>query len=186
MFKRKNKICPHWLCFTFDNVFRKRFHKPDIIVGKYISEGDTVLDLGPGKGYFTSSMARLVGAKGKVLAYDVQIEMLNSVRERVANDGVTDRVELHHCRTDHLGLDREFQFGLAFWMYHEVVDKALFMEELWRYISGKGRILVVEPKIHVSQRVFQASLKIATSRGFFIEEEPMIAFSRSALLARRE
>ena len=58
--------CPWWLCFTFDNFLRRRFQNPAKIMSSYVREGWTVLDVGPGMGYFTISLAKLVGPSGKV------------------------------------------------------------------------------------------------------------------------
>ncbi len=44
--------------------------------------GMTVCDLGCGNGYWTLPLARAVGKEGKVLAVDIQREMLHKLRER--------------------------------------------------------------------------------------------------------
>ncbi|MGI9470725.1 MAG: class I SAM-dependent methyltransferase [Rubripirellula sp.] len=49
-----------------------------------LSEGMTVCDLGCGNGYWTLPMARDVGDEGKVLAVDIQREMLQKLRVRSA------------------------------------------------------------------------------------------------------
>jgi 2-polyprenyl-3-methyl-5-hydroxy-6-metoxy-1,4-benzoquinol methylase len=65
-------ICPWWLCYTFDNPLRKLVHKPERILGPYVHEGQTVLDIGAGMGYFSIFLAKRVGKKGLVNAADVQ------------------------------------------------------------------------------------------------------------------
>ncbi|QDT02976.1 hypothetical protein K227x_13550 [Rubripirellula lacrimiformis] len=47
-----------------------------------LGKGMTVCDLGCGNGYWTLPMARAVGSDGKVLAVDIQREMLHKLRER--------------------------------------------------------------------------------------------------------
>ena len=49
---RDKHVCPWWLCFTFDNFVRRIFQNPEKIAEPYVHEGDTVLDVGPGMGYF--------------------------------------------------------------------------------------------------------------------------------------
>lgn len=66
IFVRDTHVCPWWLCFTFDNVFRKLFHDPEKILSPYVNEGDTALDIGPGMGYFSIPLARLVGSKARL------------------------------------------------------------------------------------------------------------------------
>ena len=61
--------------------------------------GSTVADLGAGVGYFSFRMARRVGPEGKVLAIDLQPEMVQGVRERrqgvVLRLSVADQVQVH-------------------------------------------------------------------------------------------
>ncbi len=69
-------VCPWWLCFTFDNPLRKLLHDPEAILRPYVHEGDRVIDIGPGMGYFTIPLAQLVGAQGRVTAIDIQSKCL--------------------------------------------------------------------------------------------------------------
>lgn len=40
---------------------RRLWHDPEVIVGPYVGAGMTVLEPGPGMGFFTLDMARRVG-----------------------------------------------------------------------------------------------------------------------------
>ncbi|MFC1971060.1 class I SAM-dependent methyltransferase [Chloroflexota bacterium] len=46
-------------------------------------QGWTVLDVGPGMGYFTIPLAKLVGDTGKVIAADLQQKMLDGILKRI-------------------------------------------------------------------------------------------------------
>src|SRR6476659_4506720 len=48
-----------------------------------LEPGMTVADIGAGSGYFTFPMANRVGPKGKILAVDIQKEMLDLIRKRM-------------------------------------------------------------------------------------------------------
>src|SRR5438270_10135760 len=54
-----------------------------------LKEGDVVADIGAGSGYYTFRMSKLVGPKGKILAVDIQKEMLDIIRDRSKKEGVT-------------------------------------------------------------------------------------------------
>ena len=54
--------CTWWIAYTFDNPLRRLIHKPQKILGNYIKEGMTVMDLGCGMGHFSIGMAGLVGS----------------------------------------------------------------------------------------------------------------------------
>ena len=46
-------VCPWWLAYTFDNPLRRLVHNPEKMLQKFIKEGDTVVDIGCGMGYFS-------------------------------------------------------------------------------------------------------------------------------------
>ncbi len=67
-----NHTCPWRLCFTFDNPLRRLIHNPIKILSPLIKKDDSVLDLGPGVGYFTLPVCEIVGNNGTVYAADIQ------------------------------------------------------------------------------------------------------------------
>ncbi|MBI5905164.1 MAG: methyltransferase domain-containing protein [Deltaproteobacteria bacterium] len=75
-------VCPWWLGWFLAHPWRRRIHNPAGILRPYISEGMTVLEPGPGMGFFTMELARLAGPTGRVVAVDVQPRMLEGVRRR--------------------------------------------------------------------------------------------------------
>src|SRR5436309_14856980 len=50
--------------------------------------GDVAADIGAGSGFYTFRLARRVGPKGKVLAVDIQPEMLDIIRKRMKEQRV--------------------------------------------------------------------------------------------------
>ena len=76
-------VCPWWSAwFTINNPLRRLLHDPQQIVGPYVEPGMTVMDVGCGAGWFSIPMARMVGDQGRVLAVDLQPQMLDMVRRR--------------------------------------------------------------------------------------------------------
>src|SRR5882762_1768179 len=122
-------VCPAWFAWVLNNPLRRWLHNPEEILGRLIAPGFTVLELGCGSGPFTIALARMVGSSGRVIAADIQARMLAKVEKRVARAGLPERVELHRCEADRIGLSAPVDFVLAFWMMHEVPDApALFAE----------------------------------------------------------
>lgn len=175
-------VCPWWLAYTFDNPFRKLFHRPERIFSSMVCEGMTVADIGCGMGYFSIGMAGLVGTDGKVIALDVQREMLMRVERRARKAGLASVVETQLCRSDDLGIDEPLDFALAFWMVHEIPDPQAFFVQVGNLLNPDGRLLVTEPKFHVSAAVFEAELAMAKRAGLSVSEHPDVAFSRAAVL----
>ena len=178
---RDQHVCPWWCCFTFDNFLRKLFHNPERILRPYIAEGSTVLDIGPGMGYFSTPLARMVGETGKVIAADVQPEMLRALWMRATRAGVEHQIITHLCKADSLGLHTQVDFVLAFWMVHEVPNPFLFFKEIRSILPLSGKFLLSEPILHVNQAMFEKTVKTAESCGLILMEKPKISLSRSAL-----
>ena len=183
---RSKHVCPWWLCFTFDNFLRPLFHDPVKMLKGYVREGDTVLDVGPGMGYFTIPMARMVGETGKVIAADVQQRMLTFLESRAKKAGLAQRIEPHLVSQASLGIHEQIDFALAFWMVHEVPDQGRFLGELKSLLKPRGLFLMVEPAMHVSKTMYQETERRAQAAGFALKERPKISMSRSTLFLRCE
>ena len=90
-------ICPWWVGYFLISPIRRWLQDPEKILSPYINEGMTVLDIGPGMGFFTIPAARMVGESGKVIAVDVQEKMLTVLRKRAEKAGVAGRVVTKRC-----------------------------------------------------------------------------------------
>ncbi len=177
-------ICNWWIAYTFDNPLGKLFHNPVKLFRDHIKEGMTVMDVGCGMGYFSIGMAKLVGAKGKVIAVDLQQKMLDVMQRRAGRHGVADRIIAHRCESDSLGLREPADFILAFWMVHEVGDKEQFFQQLRSILSSDGKILIAEPKMHVTAEELNKTIEIAQDNRLRYCDAPSIRLSRSVLLQK--
>jgi cyclopropane fatty-acyl-phospholipid synthase-like methyltransferase len=169
------------MAYTFDNPVRKLFHSPGKIFSGHIKEGMTVMDVGCGMGYFSIGMAKLVGATGKIIAVDLQQKMLDVMHRRARRSGVADRIMPHRCEADTIGIREPVNFILAFWMVHEVSDKDYFFEQLRSLLAPKGKILIAEPKMHVTAEALDKTIEIAQNNGLRCCDRPEIRFSHTAL-----
>jgi ubiquinone/menaquinone biosynthesis C-methylase UbiE len=176
-----NHVCPWWLAYTFDNPVRRLFHQPLKIFGPYIEKGMKVVDVGCGMGFFSIGMAKMVGDEGKVIAIDLQQKMLEITQKRATRAGLAERIFPHRCQADKLGLKEKVDFILTFWMVHEVKNKKSFFSELHANLAPGGKILMAEPKMHVSPKAFQITLEIAQFVGLRLCGQPAIRFSLTAL-----
>ena len=161
---------------------RRWLQNPRIILEPYINEGMTALDLGCGPGFFTLDMARLVGRSGRVIAVDLQQGMLAKVREKIRRSELEDRITLHQCSESAIGISDQIDFALAFYMVHEIPDKESFFSEIATILKPGGRMLIVEPPLHVSRSDFEKTLDIARHTGFAVTKGPKVFFSKTAIL----
>jgi len=54
-------VCPWWLGYLLASSLRRWIQDPGAVVGPFVSEGMTVLQPGPGRGFFTLELARETG-----------------------------------------------------------------------------------------------------------------------------
>ena len=177
-------VCPWWLAYTFDNPLRRFLHDPEAILSPYLRSGMTAADLGCGMGFFSRGMARIVGDAGKVIAVDLQQEMLDITRKRAERDGIVHRVSFQRAKEDDLTINEQVDFALAFWMAHEVNDEARFFEQVFSVLKPAGVFLIAEPRMHVTKSRFEELLKFAENAGFKISAYPRIRISRAAAFTK--
>jgi len=175
-------VCPPWMSFTLANFFRRMTQDPDRILGRFIRPGDVVLDIGCGPGFFSVPMARMAGETGTVVAVDIHPGMLERTGKRAARAGVSGRVRLHLAEKDRLGLDVRADFALAFWMAHEVPDPGRLFAGIRAALKPEGRLLLVEPRMHVAEDAFAGLVGAAEGAGFVCEGKEYIRLSRAVVL----
>jgi ubiquinone/menaquinone biosynthesis C-methylase UbiE len=181
-------VCPVWIGYLLVSPLRKLFQNPLKILGPYVKEEMKVLDVGCGMGFFSLPLAQLVGPNGKVICVDLQEGMLRSLQKRVNKAGLTDRIEIHLCAQDSLGLDdlrEEIDFALAFTVVHEVPDASRLFSEIYRMLKPAAKILVAEPKRRVSRKNFDMEISIAEHNGLQTVERSQISGCFTVLLLKK-
>ena len=179
-------VCPWWLAYSFDNPLRRILHPPEKVLAGLLDPGMTVLDIGCGMGHFTLGMARMVGPGGRVIALDLQDQMLTRVRSKAERQGLAGRITLHKGEVAGLEMKGMVDFALAFWMVHEVPDQLAFFKAVKGLLKPDGRFLVAEPKIHTTQADVERSLEIAFQADLEVCSSPGILMSRTALLVHQK
>jgi ubiquinone/menaquinone biosynthesis C-methylase UbiE len=183
MSNEKNKrICPVEYAGGLDNSIRRLFQNPGKILKPYISMGMTVLDLGCGPGFFTIEIAKMLKDSGKVIAADLQEGMLEKVTKKIKGTELEQRISIHKCQEDRIGVTENVDFVLVFYMIHEVPDQDNLLRELKSILKPEGKIFIIEPKFHVSKKSFEEMINKIKDIGFEIIDRPKVFISRAALL----
>lgn len=180
-----HRVCPWWLGYLLASPLRRLLQDPDEIVKPYVEEGMSVLDVGCGMGFFSLPMAKLVGEKGRVVCIDLQEKMIKGLVARARKAGLADRIDARVCSQNSLGLNDlagKIDFALVFALVHEVPDKDNLFSEIRRTIKPAGKLLLAEPKGHVSKPDFERTVSVAQSRGFEVIGDLEIRRSHAALL----
>lgn len=182
----KSSVCPWWASSILTASIRKPFHNPLRILSPYVADGMTVMDVGCGVGYFSIPMSRLVGKQGKVIAVDLQPEMLEGLKKSAVKVGTTNIIP-RQCAQESLLVEQwngTVDFVLVFYMLHEVPDPERLIKELHEALTPGGKVLFAEPIMHVGSSAFQSSSKMIAASGFIVAGEPKIPLSRVRLFQR--
>jgi hypothetical protein len=69
-------------------------------------------------------------------------------------------------------------------MVHEVDHQKDFFSQLGTILAPGGKLLMAEPKMHVSAEDVEKTIEIALSTGLRLQEQPAIRFSHTALFEK--
>ena len=126
---------------------RDKWQKPaQIMDALNIADGSTVADIGAGAGWFTIWLARRVGPRGTVYAQDVQREMLEAIRRRVAKEGLENVEPRLGTGSDPNLPASALDAVLVVDVYPEVEDRVTFLRNLGASLKPNGRIGIVNYK----------------------------------------
>ena len=182
-----HRICPWWIGYLLISPLRRLFQDPVAIVKPYVREGMTILEPGPGMGFFTLELARLAGATGRVVAVDVQPRMISKLKHRLAKAGLLERTDARLVSPDSLGLQDlqgKVDFVLAMAMVHEMPSSGRFFSEVAQAMKPGATLLLAEPSGHVKKDAFEVELRDAAAAGLEVKERPVIPRSQAALLKK--
>lgn len=106
--------------------------------------GQVVCDFGCGNGFYTMPLAGSVGEQGRVLAVDIQPEMLTLLRERSKEANVKN-IELIHCTPVDPGLPAgELDLVILVDVYHELSYPEQVLEGIRDSLKPDGAMVLVE------------------------------------------
>ncbi len=182
-----HRVCPWWLGYFLASPLRRLMLEPEKVVLPLVREGMTVLEPGPGMGFFTVELARLVGASGRVVAVEIQPKMLAGLKRRVSKAGLLNRVDARLVSPGSLGvtdLRGSVDFTLACAVVHELSDAGRFFAEVVQASKPEATLLLVEPAGHVKEAEFQSELEAASRAGLSVADHPSVRRSHAALLTK--
>jgi ubiquinone/menaquinone biosynthesis C-methylase UbiE len=183
----KKRVCPWWVGYLLACPVRRFLQDPLKILAPYVHQGMTVLEPGPGMGFFTLELARRVGDAGRVIAVDIQPKMLAVLEQRAAKAGLRSRVETRLVQPDSMELSDlagRVDFALAFAVVHEMPDTGRFFRELSATLKPGGTTLLVEPVGHVKTEKFHQELAAAAEAGLVVVERAKLRRSHAAVLRK--
>ncbi len=145
-----------------------------------INEGDVVADIGAGVGFFSLRAAERVGRTGKVLAVDVQPEMIDGLKmmmKKFGHDNIVpilgnvDDPKLPADSVDHV---------LIVIAYHEFSHPAEMMRHVRKAMKRDGQMLIVEYKAEDLDSRVQPLHKMSEAE--IMKEIPALGFRRDRVI----
>jgi ubiquinone/menaquinone biosynthesis C-methylase UbiE len=169
-------LFPDWL--------RRQVQKPQRFLSPLVKPGMTVADIGCGMGFYTVELARLVGNEGRVIAVDLQQQMLERARRKATRLGLSERIEFVQCTHDDIKLSSQLDFALTMWVVHEAADRLKFLRQIAAGLKPSGKYLLAEYKKVVPKRVYIKICSEAASAGLCKIAEPQVGLSYAAVFER--
>jgi ubiquinone/menaquinone biosynthesis C-methylase UbiE len=109
-----------------------------------IAKGATVADIGAGTGYITMLLAAEVGASGRVYANDLQPQMIEILRRRLADKKITNVTpvlgEIDDPKLPAAAIDLELMVDV----YHELSRPQVMLRRLRDALKPGGRLVLLE------------------------------------------
>ena len=182
------RVCPWWIGYLLASPIRRwTMQDPETLVGPFVREGMTVVEPGPGMGFFTLPLARMVGPAGRVVAVDIQAKMLDGLKRRARKAGLWERIDARLAQPQSMGLEDlrgKASFVLAFAVVHEMPSAGVFFAEAAATLKPGGLLLLAEPLGHVKPQTFELELDVAQAAGLLELSRPAIRKSHAALLRK--
>lgn len=123
---------------------REREERTDLLVDSMRLATDAVVaDIGAGSGYFSFRIAPMV-SRGKVLAVDIQPEMLELIERRRRETGLANVEAVLGSETDPGLPTAAVDAALMVDAYHEFSHPREMMERLFAALKPAGRVYLVE------------------------------------------
>jgi len=106
--------------------------------------GDVVADIGCGTGYFSRRLAKKCSPGGRVLAVDIQPEMLELLTNKMAAAGITNVVPVLGTITDPNLPAAAVDLAFMVDVYHELDHPFEMMQAIVKSLKPGGRVVFVE------------------------------------------
>jgi len=186
-YRRRPRVAPLWVGYLLLSPTRRWFQDPERILRPHVTPGDLVLEAGPGMGFFTLPVARLVGPTGRVVAIDCQAGMIDRLRRRAEQQGLGGRIAARACSEDSLqigDLQERVDLALAINVVHEARDPERMVGELARCLRPGGSLFLSEPRGHVARELFLWEYGLCREAGLVASAWPRVTRQRTVLMEK--
>jgi ubiquinone/menaquinone biosynthesis C-methylase UbiE len=177
--------CPFWVQYLLISPLRRLLEPAKKLLGAHIEPGMTVVEPGCGFGYFSLPMARMVGPEGRVISLDIEPRAIARLERRARRAGLSERVIARTCEPLDMGIDEyagQVDRVVVMHTLHELDDLPGHLAQFRALLKPDGRLLVMEPRGHVSPEQFDAMMRCCEQAGFVELDPPDAGRKRLAAL----
>lgn len=137
----------------------------------HVRPGATVLELGPGTGYFSLEAARIVGPEGRLVCIDLQPEMAKALRQRLSSsDARNSHVVVGEAGALPLA-DGSIDCAFMVTVLGEIPDRPRALRELRRVLGPGGIMSVTETLPDPDYQLMDSVRDLARAAGFEVLDE---------------
>ena len=127
---------------------RQNEERPDLLIDSLgIQPGQVVADIGAGSGYFTRRLAAKVGQEGRVMAVDIQPEMLEILRRNLTQSGIHNVRMILGKETSPNLPPNSVDLVLMVDVYHEFFFPHEMMTQIHSALKPGGQVVWVEYRL---------------------------------------
>ncbi len=109
-----------------------------------VKSGSTVADIGAGTGYFSLRLAKRIGPQGRVLATDIQPQMLALLSGKLRAANITNVEPILCTPTDAKLPENTLDLALMVDVYHELAYPEETLGQIRRALKPDGRLVLIE------------------------------------------
>jgi ubiquinone/menaquinone biosynthesis C-methylase UbiE len=137
----------NWTAKMFNwEASRPKYRADEIVERLRLREGDVVVDIGSGGGFFTFIFSAKVGESGTVYAVDTNGSNLAYIEAKAAEKGLKN-VKTVPAKGEGLalpesGIDRMFLRNV----FHHLKEPASYFSGIRRYLKPEGKIVIIDHK----------------------------------------
>ncbi|HEV3029111.1 MAG TPA: methyltransferase domain-containing protein [Planctomycetota bacterium] len=127
-----------------------------VIEALELKGGEVIADLGAGSGYFTFRLAPKVGDHGRILAVEIQDEMILELKKRIDKNKVTNVETIKCTESDPKLPEAGVDIVLMVDVYHEIAFPYEVMTAIRKALKPGGRVVFIEyrkedPKVPIKE-----------------------------------
>jgi len=139
------QVMGHEAADWLDRPEREAEEAPSLLVKSlHLRPGSTVADIGAGSGYLSFLMAKPVGPTGRIYAEEIQPEMLDIIKKKIATNGETNVIPWLGTITDPKLTPASIDLIILVDVYHEFDHPYEMALNMVKDLKKGGRLVFVE------------------------------------------